>query len=213
MRRRTALVLVVGVALVLAVAATRAVWLGERALDAGDAAAARGDRAQAIASWRTAARWYVPGVGASGPALARLERVATEAEAAGDRAAALAAWQAVRTSIRSVQGLTSPFADRLARAEQHVAALLAAEPNPASAARPEAERVAWHRAMLAAAPRTSRAMLLLAALGLVTWLAGGVDLVRRGLRADGGLVRGHAARATITIAAGAALWLTALALA
>ncbi len=212
-RARLGLAILAGLALVLAVAATRAVWLGGQALAAGDAAAARGDRAAAIASWRTAARWYVPGLGASAAALTRLERTATAAEAAGDPAAALVAWQAIRTSIRSVQGLTSPFAARLARADARIAALLAAAPGPVGTGNTAEERAAWHRAVLAGAPRTSRAMLVLAALGLATWLAGGVTLVRRGLRADGTLVRSPALRATVTIVVGVALWLVGVALA
>ena len=209
---RIALQVLAALALVLAVAATRAVWLGGRALDDGDAAAARGDRAAAIAAWRTAARWYVPGVGASAPALTRLEKAARAAEAAGDPATALAAWQAIHTSVRSVQGLTSPFADRLARADERIAALLAARPGPRVAGS-EADRAAWHRAILAEARATSRAMLILAALGLATWLLGGVVLVRRGFRVDGTLARGPAIRAAVTIAAGVALWLVGIALA
>ena len=206
------LLVLAALALVLAVAATRAAWLGGRALDDGDAAAARGDRAEAIAAWRTAARWYLPGVGASAPALTRLEKAARAAEAAGDPATALAAWQAIHTSVRSIQGLTSPFADRLARADERIAALLAARPGPRVAA-DEAGRAAWHRAILAEAPTTSRVMLILAALGLATWLIGGVVLVRRGFRVDGTLARAPAIRAAVTIAAGVALWLVGIALA
>lgn len=210
---RTGLAILAALALVLAVAATRAVWLGGRALAEGDAAAARGDRVGAIAAWRTAARWYVPGVGASGPALARLEKAALAAEEAKDPATALVAWQALRTSIRSIEGLTSPFAGRLARADQRIAAILAAQPGPTAAGKTAEERAAWHRAVLAGAPRTSRAMLVLAALGLATWLVGGAVLVRRGLRADNSFARGHALRAAVLIAAGVALWLTGIALA
>lgn len=200
-----------GVALLLAVAVTRALWLGGRALDDGDAALARGDRPAAIAAWRTAARWYVPGVGASGPALERLARLATDAEAANDPATALAAWQAVRTSIRAVEGLTRPYREQLAHADQRIAALLAAQPTPAVAE--PAAREAWHRAALAGGPRLSRSMLVLAALGLVTWLAGGVTLVRAGFGADGRLRRSVAVRSLVTIVVGVGLWLVGVALA
>lgn len=215
MRRssRLTLMILAGLALVLAVATTRAVWLGGQALDDGDAAAAKGDRAAAIVAWRTAARWYVPGVGASGPALARLERAALAAEAERDPATALAAWQAIRTSIRSIQGLTAPFGARLARADARIAALLAAQPGPSAAGKTVEERAAWHARVLAGAPRTSRPMLILAALGLATWLAGGVDLVRRGLTPDGALRRAAATRAAVTIVVGVALWLVGVALA
>ncbi len=209
---RLALAILAGLALVLAVAATRAVWLGGQALDDGDTAAVQGDRAGAIVAWRTAARWYVPGLGASEPALARLERAALAAEADHDPATALAAWQAIRTSIRSLAGLTAPFADRLARADARIAALLAAQPGPTVAGKSIEVRAAWHARVLAGAPRTSRAMLILAALGLATWLAGGVTLIRRGLTEDGGLRRTAATRAAVTIVAGAALWLVGIAL-
>ncbi len=199
------------IALVLAVAATRAVWRGGQALARGDAAAARGDRPEAIAAWRTAARWYVPGLGASAAALGRLEQTAEAAEAAGDRALALDAWQAIRTSVRSIAGLTRPFADRLARADARIAALLAAEPLPALGA--SADREGYYRALLAGAPTSSRSMLVLAALGLATWIVGGVALIRGGVTADGRLARGPALRALVTIVVGAALWLVGVALA
>ncbi|HVV82003.1 MAG TPA: hypothetical protein VHE35_02945 [Kofleriaceae bacterium] len=208
---RIGLAVVAAVALVLAVAATRAVWLGGEALRDGDAAAARGDRAAAISSWRTAARWYVPVVGSTAAALHRLAGVAQEAEAAGDPATALAAWQAIHTSIHSIEGLTSPFRGALREADAHLATLLAAAPGPKVGT--PADREAWHAAVMAGAPRTSRWMLLLAALGLATWLAGGVELVRRGLRADGSLAPARFVRAAITIAAGAGVWLAAIALA
>ncbi len=40
--------------------AARTVWEGQRALDAGDAAAARGDGAAAHAAWTRAASWSLP---------------------------------------------------------------------------------------------------------------------------------------------------------
>ena len=198
---RTVVVAVVVVALALAVAAGRAVWEGGRALDDGDAAARRGDTAEAIASWRRAARWYVPVVGATGDALDRLERTATEAEGRGDPATALAAWQAERTALVAIRGAIEPFADRRARAEARLAALLAAPPAPAAGDTAD-QRAAWHRQALAGAGGVERAWLVVAAVGLALWLAGSVALARKG-----------GTRGVALVGAGAALWLAGLLLA
>ena len=57
--RRVLAVLALVVVCAGAVAA-RTVWEGQRALDAGDAAAARGDRAAATRAWMRAASWTLP---------------------------------------------------------------------------------------------------------------------------------------------------------
>lgn len=59
MRRALATVAAVTV-IVLAALVGRAVYEATRALDAGDAAAARGDHPAAVSAWSRAARWHVP---------------------------------------------------------------------------------------------------------------------------------------------------------
>jgi hypothetical protein len=201
-----ALVLVVTAALVVvAVAATRAVWEGRGALADGDAALVRGDRAEAIASWRRAARWYVPAVGATGDAFDRLERLAGAAEAEADTAAALAAWQAVRGAAVAIRGATAPFDDHRRAADVRIAALLAAQPTAATAAGATAlARTAWHARILDGAVRPTRGWLVLAALGLAAMIVGGA------LAASAATRTRHA---SLILALGAAAWLAGVTLA
>lgn len=200
------LVLVVTAALVVvAVAATRAVWEGGSALDDGDAALARGDRAEAIASWRRAARWYVPVVGVTGDAFDRLERLAGAAEAEGDTATALAAWQAVRGAAVAIRGATAPFDDRRRAADARIAAILAVQPAAATAAGATVvARTAWHTRILEGAVRPTRPWLALAVLGLAAMIAGGA------LAASATARTRHA---SLILALGAAAWLAGVTLA
>jgi hypothetical protein len=202
--KRALVVAAIAVVVVVAAAATRAVWAGGRALDDGDAALARGDHDEAIASWRRAARWYVPVVGASADAFARLARLAAEAEARGEVATARLAWQAVRGAAISIRGATAPFDDRRREADAHLARLLAADPNPGAGATVEA-RTAWHAQVLAASPRPTRAWLALALAGLAALVAGGA-LVIAGDRA-------RRRTAELVLALGAAAWLAGIVLA
>jgi hypothetical protein len=193
-------VVVVAIVIVLAAAATRAVWAGNDALDAGDAALARGDDAEAIAWWRRAARWYVPLVGPSDAAFDRLARLGAEAEAKGDNLTARDAWQAVRGAALAIRGATAPFDDRRRTADAHLAKLLAASPNPGAGATVD-ERITWHARVLAGAARPTRGWLVLALGGLVAMIAGGTLLATR---------RRHA---EIALAVGAAAWFAGIVLA
>jgi hypothetical protein len=170
--KRAIMVVVVCLLVVLGAAAVRARWAGGDALDRGDAAMKRGDVPAAIGHWERAARWYVPVVGVTGDALARLERVATEADRAGDSDTAFAAWQAVRSATLAIRGASAAFDDHRARADARLAVLLGAQVNPSAGATAEA-RTAWHAAVLAGTTRPTRAWLLLALAGLAALLAGG----------------------------------------
>ncbi len=202
--RQALVVAAIAVVVVLAAAATRAVWAGGRALDAGDAALARGDHAEAIASWRRAARWYVPVAGASGDAFERLARLATEAEARGDTMTAREAWQAVRSAALAIRGATAPFDDRRRVADGHLARLYAADANTGAGATVE-ERAAWHARVLAGAARPTRGWLVLALAGLIALVAGG------GLLVAGDRERRRFAEAALAL--GAAAWLAGLVMA
>lgn len=202
--KRGLVVVAVALVVVIAAAATRAVWSGGRALDDGDAALARGDQAEAIASWRRAARWYVPLVGASGDAFDRLARLGKEAEARGDVATARAAWQAAHGSALAIRGATAPFDDRRREADAHLATLLAADANPGAGATVE-ERTAWHAKVLDGAARPAHGWLVVALAGLAALVIGGALI----------LVGDRARRRTaeIVLALGAAAWLAGIVLA
>jgi len=202
--KRGAILVVLAVVVLFAAAATRATWAGHAALDDGDAALRRGDSVDAIAHYQRAARWYVPLVGATETALARLERLAGEAEQAGDRGTAQAAWTAVRSATIAIRGATAPFDDARARADQHLAALLATATNPAAGDTVEA-RTAWHARVLAAGARPARPSLWLAVAGLIILLVGGIEAMRA--------YPARLRRGLLIFASGSALWLLGLLLA
>jgi hypothetical protein len=207
--KRALVLAALAVVVVIAAAATRAVWAGGRALDDGDAALARGDHAEAIASWRRAARWYVPVVGASDDAFARLARLGTEAEQKGDVATARAAWQAARGAALAIRGATAPFDERRREADAHLATLLAADGNPGAGATVE-ERATWHARVLAGAARPTRGWLVLALAGLVALVIGGGMLA--GVRPPTRSAR-SGRTGEVLLALGAAAWLAGVVLA
>jgi hypothetical protein len=198
----------------LGVVVTRAVWEGRGALAAGDAAMERGDVEEAIARWRRAARWYAPGAPHVGRAYDRLEGLARSAEERGDRRLALEAWQAIRSSLRATRSFYAPHGGRAAEADDRIAAHMAALEDPAlDPGKTEAERAAWHRALLARdeAPRVGWG--LLAVLGFAAWVGGGLLFAWRGVTAEDRLDARQAARAGLLVAAGVLAWLLGLAMA
>jgi hypothetical protein len=83
--RRAALVLAL-VVVVCGAVVGRSVWEGQRALAAGDAAAAHGDRSTAVAAWRRAAEWTVPLAPHVAAARSRLAGAAADRGAPGPAA-------------------------------------------------------------------------------------------------------------------------------
>lgn len=198
--KRALVITLLGATIVLGAAAVRAVWEGRAALDDGDAALRRGDAAAAIVHWRRAARWYVPLAGATADALSRLQTLAAAAETRGDTATAQSAWLAVRTATISLRGATAPFDDVRARADARLAVLLAASDNPSAGLTADA-RALYHTDVLATSTRPTRALFLVAALGLLLMLTGAtLALTRRPLHR----------RPLILFAAGTGLWLVGL---
>lgn len=208
MTRRKWVIGAAAVLFVLGVLLSRAFYDGSRALSAGDAALARGDIEEAIRGWRRAARWYVPGASHVSGAYDRLEGLAAAAEENGDRSNALEAWRAVRSSILATRSFYTPFEDRLARANDKIASLMAKEPSVAGAT--EEERRAWHLALLEKNEQPSVGWTLLALLGFASWVGGGFYFAWRGLGADDKLDRRHAARAAIVIVIGLVVWMLSL---
>lgn len=225
-RRRTLSALGLVLAVGLAAVSTRAVWAGSRALANGDAARQRGDLVLAVELWRQAARWYVPGAPYVGAAYQRLETLARAAEERGDIDTALAAWTGVRSSILATRSFYVPHAERLAPANQRIAVLMAARERAHDASgRPDDSRdhapaaagddpaVAWHYERLAPVPGPSVAWSVIAILGFITWLAGGLIFALRGVTHDDRLVPRTAAYAGILVAVGLLIWLLGLSLA
>jgi hypothetical protein len=172
---------------------------------------ARGDTETAIARWRRAARWYAPGAPHVGGAYQRLEALARQAEGAGDQKTALAAWTAVRSSILSTRSFYTPYAEKLPVANERIAALMAAgEPQSADPGQSEADRKAWHLALLERDESPALGWTLLALLGFATWVGGGFLFAFRGIGEGDRLVRRAAVQAGVLVLVGLAAWMIGL---
>jgi len=195
----------------LAVVVVRVVASGRAELRAGEAALARGDTEEATARLRRAARWYAPLSPYPRRALDRLEDLARQAEAAGDVRAARLAWEAERAAILGTRSVYTPFAERLEPANRKIAALLAREEGErADPGHSEAQRVAWHYALLARddAPRVGFAVLAL--LGFVGWVLGALGFIYRGVGDDDKLRPRAALWSAAVVIAGYAAFLIGL---
>jgi hypothetical protein len=208
--RRAALVAGV-LAVCTGVVVVRAVWDGRAALAAADAAVERGDVRDAVAWYRRAARWYVPGAPHVDRAYERLEQIANDAEARGDAELALEAWRGIRGSILSTRSFYTPHADRLEPANRHIAALMAAVEGPQAdpAASTEA-REEWHYELLARDEAPSVPWSMVALLGFGLWIGGGVLFALRGITPDDALAPRPAAVAGALVAVGLVIWMLGL---
>lgn len=207
--RKVALVVAVG----LGVIVTRVFWDGRAALAEGDAAMARGDVKEAVVKWRRAARWYAPGAPHVADAYERLETLARAADDKRDRALALEAWRAIRSSVLATRSLWTPFPDRLAAANERIAALMAAEERAADPSKDEAARRAMHLGFLLRDEAPSVPWSIVALLGFAMWVGGGFLFARKGVTAEDRLDRRNAIRAAVLVAAGLVVWMLGLYLA
>lgn len=190
---------------------TRVFWDGRVALAAGDAAVARGDTAEAIASWRRAARWYAPGAPHVAGAYERLEALARRSEEAGDLSTALEAWRAIRSSALATRSFYVPYAERLAAANERIARLMARLEGPdADPGKSEAERRDFHLSLLLRDPAPRTGWTILALVGFAAWIGGGLLFAFRGLGPDDRLDRRQAIRAGLLVAAGLLSWMLGL---
>ena len=181
---------------------------GRRALVECNAAVDRGDAIDAILAARIAAEARCPFCSAPDEGLAKLERIAKDAEARGDDATAFAAWRAARAALLA----TTTFAassDRRAHAELEAARFAhridaaavasGASPTPAAAE----DRL---RAALAASGVPSGTSFALIGLGGVALLIAAGRFVTRRKTAEGRADLALAAAGAALAAAGALLF-------
>jgi len=210
-RRRLAQAVALG-GLCVAVVALRVVVSGRAEFRTGTAALAADDAPEAIAHLRRAARWYAPGSPYPRRALDLLEQMAARAEAAGDVRGARFAWEAERSALLSTRSLFTPFAERLEPANHHIAALLAREEGArADPGRSEAQRAAWHYALLARDDAPLVGWTVLALAGFVGWAFGALGFIYRGVGADDRLRPRAALWSAAVVIAGYAAFLIGLA--
>lgn len=151
----------------------RAMWEGRGALRRGDEAHEVGDTESSIRWWRRAARWYLPFAPHVVGAYQRLESLAAEAEAKDDLRTAISAWTGVRSSVRATRSFYTPFEDRLLRADEHIATLMAQIETTADSDKDPAELRDWHYKLLRKDQMPSVAWSIVALLGLALWIGCG----------------------------------------
>lgn len=201
-----------GAGLALGIVVIRLLVDARAACQAGDAAQGRGEKTQAIRHYLDAGRLYVPGSPYTSTALDRLDRIGVSAVTEGDYVTARAAFEAERAAILGTRSFYTPHAGRLPDLERKLARLLAASEADTTAATFE-ERARWHASRLAERPQPGTPMVLLALLGLLTWVASAVVFFRHGLDAQLGLRRVPAVLAASGFAFGLAAFLICLRLA
>ena len=166
----------------LGVVTARVLYDSSAALDAGDAAALRGEPAEASRMYLHAVRMYAPGSPFVGRGLDRLETLAVAAAKSGDVGTERRALEAIRAGLLGARSFYTPHAGRLDAANRQLAALYARTEDPAVA--PGATlvaREAWHLEQLARRPGPATLPALLALLGFGLWLSAVGVFVRRGL--------------------------------
>lgn len=180
-RRRLALRVLAAALALLALITARVFVESARELQAADAAAAAGDVPNTLVHLRRAARWHAPLNPSCQDALARLEGIAQRAETAGDVPTALYAWRAIRGASVAGESLFTPHPDETARAEEHIAALMArVDPPQIDAGDSVGEREARYLTGLREHGRPNRLALVAAWLGLACFVLGLAGVATRG---------------------------------
>lgn len=200
------------VALVLAAVCGRALWSSRGALHAGRAALAQGRHDEGVLLLRRAAHLYLPGSPYVAAAYDALEASARESETRGQNDRALAAWRAVRASALATRWVVVPYADRLDRANRHVAHLMALlPPAPDERDTTVQTREERHLALLREDRAPEPGWVLVLAVGFALWAASLAHAARRGWDDDDRPQRGPLALAGAAGGIGVLLFVLALA--
>ena len=210
--RRQVVIVLLGVTAALAVIVVRLLIDARGANRNGTVAEERGEINEAIRFYLDAGRLYVPGSPFTRHALDRLEAIGVAQVTKGDYATARAAFEAERAAILGTRSFYTPYAERLPNLERRLSRLLAAAEEGASPANFE-ERAKWHAERLGQRPRPKTSMVMLALLGLATWVGSAVAFFRKGVDANLALRRTWALLAGAGFLVGLALFLVCLRLA
>jgi hypothetical protein len=199
-------------ALVLAALLGRLLLGSRAALQAGNAAIARGAPAEGVRQLRRAAHLYVPLSPWTAGAYDALEAFAREHETRGQNDRALDAWRAVRGSALATRWVVIPYADRLARANRHIAHLMALQaPAPNERESTVQAREERHLALLSEDRAPEPAWVIVLAAGFALWAGALAHAARRGWSDDDVPQRRPLALAGAAGGVGVALFLLALA--
>jgi hypothetical protein len=210
--RRQAVIVLLGVAAALGVIVVRLLVDARAAYRNGATAEERGEISEAIRFYLDAGRLYLPGSPFTRSALDRLDAIGIAQVTKGDYTTARAAFEAERAALLGTRSFYTPYAERLPSLDRRLSRLLAASEDRASPTTFE-ERARWHAERLAQRPRPKISFVLLALLGLGTWVASAVAFFRKGVDANLALRRAPAAFAGAGFLVGLALFLICLRLA
>jgi hypothetical protein len=211
-RLRQVVIVLLGVTAALAVIVGRLLVDARGAYGNGTAAEQRGDISEAIRFYLDAGRLYVPGSPFTRHALDRLDAIGVAQVTKGDYATARAAFEAERAALLGTRSFYTPYAERLPSLERRLSRLLAAAEEHASPANFE-ERAKWHAERLAERLRPKTSMVMLALLGLATWVGSAVAFFGKAVDAYLSLRRPWALLAGAGFVVGLALFLVCLRLA
>jgi hypothetical protein len=166
-------------------------WFEARALASqGEAAAQANQLDQAIVWLRLAARWDAPFNSPAERAFDALERIGSAAEARGDSARALAAYRAIHAAAMATRGFYLPKSERLERIDPRIERLrrLLAEQGESKAGLSALTSPSQYLSALR--PHRPRPLgVLVAWAGFAAWVGGASVFLRRGVDAQGRLVR------------------------
>jgi hypothetical protein len=170
----------------------------------------------AIVRFREAALWYLPANPYARRSIDRLLLIGQRAEQAADDALALYAYRAARSATLGARSFFIPDEEGLARADRAIArvsARLDRPPAPGKETPSLADREKRHLALLEPPSEPEPWLAVLAALGLLAWVGGGIGFAVRGLDDQCRVRLGVAWRTGIVVVCGLAAWVAGLALA
>lgn len=211
---RTGLRVLAFVALGFGTLAVRVVYSARAELAAADAVAEVGATDLALARYRRAARYYLPGSPYHVRALDRLAELGHTAEAVGDTDRALSAYRSIRGSIMAARSFYVPEQARLEAADERIAALMAEQEVPGvDAGKSKAQLRDEHLVLLQSDPDPNLLWTVLLLAGFAAFVLGTFAFSARAIDDNDQLVRKEALRWGAVIATAFGLFALGLSLA
>jgi hypothetical protein len=185
-----------GLSVLVAVMELRALLEARAHRAQADVLLRRGSLEGALTALRLAARWDAPFNVYAEEAFVELERLGGAAEARGELPSALAAYRAIHASAMASRGALLLQDERLRRVDPRIAELSRAVALAGGAPASGLSRGADYLAALR--PQRPRAIgILVAWAGFLAWVGGASVFLRRGVDAQGRLVRRVARRGAV----------------
>jgi hypothetical protein len=188
--------LALGLSVLVAVMLVRALLEARAHRGRADVALRQGDLEGAVTSLRLSARWNAPFNVYAEESFAELERLGGAAEARGEQAQALVAYRAIHASAMASRGVVVLEDERLDRVDRRIASLSQAVALAGGQPVQGLDRGKDYLAALR--PERPRAIgVVVAWAGFLAWVGGASVFLRRGVDAQGRLVRQVARRGAV----------------